>query len=162
MPTSSFADTMDCPVVAVERRVDFADTDAAGLLHFSRYFAYAEAAAGTWLEQLGIPLFVEAEGAVVGFPRVHVDAHYEAPVFYGDTLRLETQLCARGERSFTLQTLFRRASEAPLARVQQRLVHARRAIGSAELSVLSLPQALLELAIHPAQSPRRAAAEAAE
>lgn len=62
------------------RRVHFADTDAAGVVHFSRMLCYVEEAEHEWLERCGIPL--QGEG---GWPRVHVECRYSAPLRVGDT-----------------------------------------------------------------------------
>ncbi len=63
------------------RHVSFADTDAAGVVHFSRLLCYAEEAEHDLLEKRGIPLL---EGG--GWPRVHVDCDYLAPLGVGDTV----------------------------------------------------------------------------
>ena len=39
-----------------ERRVDFSDTDAGGVVHFSRFFAFMEAAEDRYLRSLGASL----------------------------------------------------------------------------------------------------------
>ncbi|MCP5535992.1 MAG: acyl-CoA thioesterase [Akkermansiaceae bacterium] len=64
-----------------KRRVQFADTDAAGVVHFSRLLCYAEEAEHDLLEKAGIPLLSGG-----GWPRVHVDCDYLAPVKVGDTV----------------------------------------------------------------------------
>lgn len=64
-----------------QRRVQFADTDAAGVVHFSRMLCYAEEAEHDLLGVLGIPLMENG-----GWPRVHVDCDYRAPVRLGDTV----------------------------------------------------------------------------
>ncbi|MBT8036021.1 MAG: acyl-CoA thioesterase [Verrucomicrobiae bacterium] len=64
-----------------KRQVSFADTDAAGVVHFSRLLCYAEEAEHDLLEKLGIPLL---DGG--GWPRVHVDCDYLNPLGVGDTV----------------------------------------------------------------------------
>lgn len=66
-----------------KRRVSFADTDAAGVVHFSRLLCYAEEAEHDLLEKQGIPLL---EGG--GWPRVHVNCDYLAPLGVGDTVEV--------------------------------------------------------------------------
>ena len=65
------------------RRVSFADTDAAGVVHFSRLLCYAEEAEHALLEKLGIPLFADG-----GWPRVRVSCDYLAPVRVGDSVEV--------------------------------------------------------------------------
>jgi len=66
-----------------QRRVAFADTDAAGMVHFSRLLCYVEEAEHTLLGELGIPLM---DGG--GWPRVHVDCDYFAPLGPGDDVEV--------------------------------------------------------------------------
>ena len=66
-----------------QRRVQFADTDAAGVVHFSRILCYAEEAEHDLLAGLGIPLL---DGG--GWPRVHVVCDYIAPAKFGELLRI--------------------------------------------------------------------------
>jgi len=63
-----------------QRRVAFADTDAAGVVHFSRILCYVEEAEHAFLAQQGIPLLGNG-----GWPRVHVECDYSAPLRPEDT-----------------------------------------------------------------------------
>ena len=70
-----------------QRRVAFADTDAAGRVHFSRLLCYVEEAEHTLLAELGIPLMgLKNEGG--GWPRVHVDCDYFAPLGPGESVEV--------------------------------------------------------------------------
>lgn len=69
------------------RRVTFADTDAAGRVHFSRLLCYIEEAEHTLLSELNIPLMGSGtEGG--GWPRVHVDCDYFAPLEPSDAVEV--------------------------------------------------------------------------
>ena len=58
-----------------QRRVSFADTDAAGVVHFARILCYAEEAEHDLLFKLGIPLLENG-----GWPRVKVSCDYLSPL----------------------------------------------------------------------------------
>ena len=64
-----------------KRRVQFADTDAAGVVHFSRILCYVEEAEHDLLDALSIPVMGNG-----GWPRVHVDCDYRAPVRLGHSV----------------------------------------------------------------------------
>jgi 4-hydroxybenzoyl-CoA thioesterase/acyl-CoA thioester hydrolase len=66
-----------------QRRVAFADTDAAGWVHFSRLLCYAEEAEHALLSELNIPLL---DGG--GWPRVHVECDYFAPLKMGNEVEV--------------------------------------------------------------------------
>lgn len=70
-----------------QRDVAFADTDAAGIVHFSRLLCYVEEAEHSLLKDLGIPLEGAASGKG-GWPRVHVDCDYFSPVGPGDSVEV--------------------------------------------------------------------------
>jgi 4-hydroxybenzoyl-CoA thioesterase/acyl-CoA thioester hydrolase len=66
--------------VFVYKRVPaFADTDAAGMVHFSRLAQYVEEAEHAFLEQAGHPIDLRSPDALY-WPRVAFNAEYLAPV----------------------------------------------------------------------------------
>lgn len=66
----------------------FADTDAAGIVHFTTVFRWVEGAEEAVFAELGLD-FLRREGAVLrGFPRVAVTCDYLAPVERGDRVSL--------------------------------------------------------------------------
>lgn len=66
-----------------QRHVAFADTDAAGVVHFSRLLCYVEEAEHALLTELGIPVMGEG-----GWPRVQVECTYFAPLSPGDDVEV--------------------------------------------------------------------------
>jgi len=66
-----------------QRRVAFADTDAAGCVHFSRMLCYVEEAEHTLLAELNIPLM---DGG--GWPRVHAECNYFTSLGPGDAVEV--------------------------------------------------------------------------
>jgi acyl-CoA thioester hydrolase len=89
----------------LERRVDFAQTDAAGILHFSTYFLYMEAAEAALFRELGIPLLWRDADGAFGFPRIDCHCKFRQPAEFDDliriTLRIEEILSGRIHYAFT-------------------------------------------------------------
>jgi YbgC/YbaW family acyl-CoA thioester hydrolase len=85
---------MDLPQssMTIERRVAFAQTDAAGLIHFSTYFAFMEAAEAELLRTLKLPLLWEEKGVTYGFPRVDCQCSFRRPVSFDDLIRIELKI----------------------------------------------------------------------
>ena len=52
------------------RLVEFSDTDMAGIMHFSAFFRYMEAAEHELLRNLGFSVYCEIDGVPISFPRV--------------------------------------------------------------------------------------------
>jgi acyl-CoA thioester hydrolase len=99
----------------VRRRVEHADTDASGVVHFARYPAFQETALLANLERLGVGLDVLA-GA--GFDLVVTEAttKYRSPARYPDELSLEPVVGHLGVARARIDTTIRRiADDADLA-----------------------------------------------
>ena len=83
-------------------QVDFADTDAGGIVHFSAYLRWVARAEGEWFRSLGFHGFErQPEGGYKGFPRVNVQCNYRSPVFPNDTYAVCLTAQKVGGTSFT-------------------------------------------------------------
>ena len=71
------------------RTVEFHETDAAGLVHFSNYFRYAESAEHALYRSIDYSMMKKVDGAFLGWPRVRAQAKYSAPLDSGDVMRIE-------------------------------------------------------------------------
>jgi acyl-CoA thioesterase FadM len=81
----------------LERAITFAETDAAGVAHFSRLAVIAEEAIHTRLKQLGIPV-IDPNTA---WPIVSLHIDYTAPLKFGDTVQLHLHPPKTGTTSIT-------------------------------------------------------------
>ena len=98
-----------------ERKVEFSETDMAGIVHFSNFFRYMEFAEARFFEALGLDLFLEAEGYLCGWPRVHAECRFRSPLRFGDHLRIGLGLTEIGTRSLSYRfRFFRDASPHPV------------------------------------------------
>jgi len=69
------------------RRVEFRDTDAAGIAHFSAFFFWMESAEHELLRAAGVPVIDRgADGVDASWPRVSAACDYTAAVRFGDEL----------------------------------------------------------------------------
>lgn len=80
--------------------VRFSDSDAAGLLHFSRLLCYVEVAEHAALAELGAPVNLRAENAL-HWPRVSLNAAYLAPVFPQQEISVQLTLERAGRSSLS-------------------------------------------------------------
>jgi 4-hydroxybenzoyl-CoA thioesterase/acyl-CoA thioester hydrolase len=83
------------------RRIDFADTDMGGIVHFSRFFVFMETAEHQFLESLGTSVVAVDEGRQLGWPRVAVTCEYQTPLVFGDELEIRVRIERRGRSSVT-------------------------------------------------------------
>lgn len=83
------------------RKVEFADTDVSGLVHFSRLFVFMETAEHQFLRSLGTEVHTEHEGHAIGWPRVSAACEYLAPIRLGDELEIAVEVKRKGTKSLT-------------------------------------------------------------
>jgi len=90
------------------RRVEFLDTDAAGIVHFSVFFNYMEEAEHSFLRNLGLDVFLIDGKTAISFPRVAARCDYRTPIRFGEVVAVEVALDKIGRSSVTYRFLFRR------------------------------------------------------
>jgi YbgC/YbaW family acyl-CoA thioester hydrolase len=83
------------------RRVEFCDTDMAGIVHFSNFFRYMEFAEMELLRSLGLSVAWEAGGRRLGLPRVAAACDYLKPARFEDVLDIGVAVERIGEKSIT-------------------------------------------------------------
>ncbi len=93
------------------RRVEFVDTDMAGIAHFSNFFRWMESAEVEFLHSLGLSVKLPWEGLALGFPRVSAACDYLKPVRFEDVLHIAVTLANVGRKSVTYAFEFAVAGE---------------------------------------------------
>src|SRR5438309_10706655 len=92
------------------RRVEFADTDMAGLVHFSNYFRFMEFAEMEFLRSRGLSVADKARR--LGFPRVSASCDFTRPVRFEDVLEIAVTVERLGRKSVTYGFAFECRGEA--------------------------------------------------
>jgi 4-hydroxybenzoyl-CoA thioesterase/acyl-CoA thioester hydrolase len=86
--------------------VEFSDTDMAGIMHFSAFFRYMEAAEHELLRSLGFSVYTEIDGDVVSFPRVAASCEFHTPARCEDVLDIDVTVTRVGTKSVTYKFHF--------------------------------------------------------
>lgn len=86
------------------RRVEFAETDMAGIVHFSNFFRYMEAAEVDFLASLGLSVSMPEER--LGFPRVAASCDYVSPARFLDVIDVTVTVLKVGRKSVTYRFEF--------------------------------------------------------
>jgi len=79
------------------RRVQFAETDASGIVHFSSMFRYMEEAEHALWRAAG--LTIAGRDAAHSWPRVSAAFDFRSPLYYGDEFAVNVRLEGVGRRS---------------------------------------------------------------
>lgn len=87
----------------LRRRVEFNETDAAGVVYFANYFRYCEAAEAAFLRSLSLALH-HRDGRYF-WPRADVRCKYIRPIFFDDEIEVHLLVARKLEKS--LEYLFR-------------------------------------------------------
>jgi acyl-CoA thioester hydrolase len=99
------------------RRVEFADTDMAGIVHFANFFRFMEAAEVLFLHTLGLSVRMDWEGQAIGFPRVSASCDFVKPIRFEDIVEIAVSVSQLGRKSVTYSFDFYHR-EAPVAKGQ--------------------------------------------
>lgn len=91
------------PEFTYRRRVEFADTDAAGIVHFSMYFRYVEEAEHAMWRAAG--LSIAPPGADYGFPRISASMDYHAPLRFEEELDVRIRIVEAGSRTIRYEAV---------------------------------------------------------
>jgi len=86
------------------RRVEFADTDMGGIMHFSNYYRYMEAAEHAFYRSLGLRIHAAGDESGLGWPRISASCRYKGPLRFDD--EVEIHLLVREKRTKTLTYAF--------------------------------------------------------
>ena len=90
------------------KRVEFGDTDMAGIVHFSNFFRYMEIAETDFLHARGMSVSGVYNGLKIGFPRVSVACDFLRPARFEDILEIEVTIEEIGRKSIRYRFDFRR------------------------------------------------------
>jgi acyl-CoA thioester hydrolase len=88
------------------RRIEFRDTDAAGMAHFSVFFVFMEEAEHEMLRYLGLSVMLSDESGPLSFPRVGARCDYQRSVRFEDVLDIEVEIVRLGHKSITYEFNF--------------------------------------------------------
>lgn len=84
----------------MRRRIEFRDTDAAGIVHFSAFFFWMESAEHELLRAVGVPVVDrQADGVDASWPRVSASCDYLSAVRFGDEVSIGVSIAEIGRTS---------------------------------------------------------------
>jgi YbgC/YbaW family acyl-CoA thioester hydrolase len=90
----------------LKRRVQFYETDMAGIVHFSCYFRYMEEAEHAMWREAGMS--IAPAGSEIGWPRVAVSFEYHRPLRFEDEFEIELRVAELTEKSIRFSCVIER------------------------------------------------------
>ena len=88
-----------------QRKIEFADTDLAGICHFARFFVFMETAEHQFLNSLGASVSMEIDGNKIGWPRLAASCEYLSPVKFEELLDIHLTVARKGTKSMSYSFL---------------------------------------------------------
>jgi acyl-CoA thioester hydrolase len=92
-------------------RVEFHETDMAGIVHFSNFFRFMECAEVEFLRARGLSVSLPWEGEHIGFPRVAATCDYLQSARFEEVLDVAVTIERIGAKSVTFGFEFSRNGE---------------------------------------------------
>jgi acyl-CoA thioester hydrolase len=106
------------PHFTTTRRVEFFETDMAGIVHFANFYRWMEETEHEYFRSLGLSIMLPIEdGRYLGWPRVSAQCSFERPARYDDLLEARLEVERIGVKSLTFVVEFFNAG--------QRIAHGR-------------------------------------
>jgi acyl-CoA thioester hydrolase len=91
---------------SILRRVQFSETDMAGIMHFANYFRMMEEVEHAFFRSVGLSVMMQHEGMHIGWPRVSAACDYFGPIRFEDELELKLRVMRVGDKSFNFEVDF--------------------------------------------------------
>lgn len=90
----------------ITRRVEFAETDMAGIMHFSNFFRFMETAEHGFLRSLGFSVVLDKTAPGLCLPRVHAECDYFAPLRFEDEVTVHLLVARKSRRALSYEFRF--------------------------------------------------------
>lgn len=97
----------------IVRDVQFSETDMAGIMHFSNFFRYMEAAEHAFFRSLGFSIHT-THPEPVGWPRVHADCDFRYPLKFEDSVEVHLMVQEKTAKTLSYKFVFRKLNEDPV------------------------------------------------
>jgi acyl-CoA thioester hydrolase len=101
------------------RHVEFSDTDMAGIMHYSNFFRFMESAEHGFFRSLGLSIFMDKAHPEIGWPRVHAECDFKAPLRFEDQVEIHLLVSEKKSKALSYVFKFRKLNANPPLQVAQ-------------------------------------------
>src|SRR3982750_3313933 len=91
---------------SIPRRIQFAETDMAGIVHFANFFRMMEEVEHAYFRSVGLSVSMQHDGMHVGWPRVSAGCEFFGPIKFEDEIELVLRVTRLGEKSLSYEVDF--------------------------------------------------------
>lgn len=93
----------------IRRRVEFSETDMAGIMHYSNFFRFMETAEHAFFRSLGFSIVTTQVEPHVGWPRVNAWCDFKSPLRFEEEVEVQLLVTEKRSKSISYQFRFFRA-----------------------------------------------------
>ena len=94
------------PHFSITHRVQFSETDLAGIMHFSNFFKMMEEVEHAFFRSVGLSVSMQHDDIHIGWPRVSATCDFSGPVRFEDEVECNMRVVRVGDKSFTYEVEF--------------------------------------------------------
>ncbi len=94
-----------------QRKIEFADTDQAGIVHFARFFVFMETAEHEFINSLGTSVCSTINGNKICWPRLAASCEYLSPLRFEDIVDIHLKVVRKGTKSITYSFEFNKGDK---------------------------------------------------
>lgn len=127
----------------MDRRVQFAETDMAGILHFANFFRYMEEVEHAFFRSLGLKIHEGGANGVLGWARGEASCRFKKPLTNEDVVELHLLVKEKGRKRITYEIIFRKDGD-EVARGNVTAVCVAKTPGGDGMQAVEMPAAVSE------------------
>jgi acyl-CoA thioester hydrolase len=101
----------------IVRRVEFSETDMAGIMHYSNFFRFMETAEHAFFRSLGFSIVTGHVDPPVGWPRVHAQCDFKQPLYFEDEVEVQLLVSEKRSKALSYLFIFRKLNASPVIEV---------------------------------------------
>jgi YbgC/YbaW family acyl-CoA thioester hydrolase len=99
------------------RRVEFSETDMAGIVHYSNFFRYMETAEHAFFRSIGFSIAMQHTDTPMGWPRVHASCDFRHPLRFEDVFEIRMLVAEKKSKALTYLFKFTKLNATPQVEV---------------------------------------------
>ena len=92
--------------LSITRRVEFSETDLAGIMHFTHFYRWMEICEHEFLRSLGLSVDMEDEKGRFGWPRVKSSCRFKCPLRFEEEVEIKLFVSEIRDRSIAYSFQF--------------------------------------------------------
>ncbi len=107
------------PDYTTTRRVEFAETDMAGIMHFANFYRWMENVEHEFFRSLGLSIHMQHDGQDIGWPRIESTCKFKRPLKFEETATIDLTIEETTHKTVTYKFDFSKEADGGTVRVAQ-------------------------------------------